>query len=89
MEFAFSDKFKHNLKSLPKRIRKKAYKQLSFLQTDFWYPSLHTEKIKGMTFQGRDVWAIRIDRKHRITFVVKKEENVYYLLEAGKHDIIE
>lgn len=62
-------------------------KQLDFLLQDFNYPSLHTEKLKGDTFAGQDIWSIRVDRNHRIKFIIRKEESVYFLIAIGTHDI--
>jgi mRNA-degrading endonuclease RelE of RelBE toxin-antitoxin system len=82
-----SEEFARKLRGLPEQIRKKAHKQLKFLMQDFWYPSLHTEKLEGETYAGEPVWSLRVDRKHRIKFIVRKEENAYFLITIGKHDI--
>jgi len=82
-----SAEFARKLGDLPEQIRKKAHKQLKFLMQDFWYPSLHTEKLKGETYEGEPVWSLRVDRKHRIKFIIRKEESAYFLITIGKHDI--
>jgi mRNA-degrading endonuclease RelE of RelBE toxin-antitoxin system len=82
-----SAEFARKLRGLPEQVRKKAYKQLKFLMQDFWHPSLHTEKLEGETYEGEPVWSLRVDRKHRIKFIIRKEEGAYFLITIGKHDI--
>jgi len=82
-----SRQFLRNLRKLSPQVHEKVRKQLKLLMQDFWYPSLHTEKLRGETFGGEDVWAIRVDRDHRIRFIIRKEENAYFLIAIGKHDI--
>jgi mRNA-degrading endonuclease RelE of RelBE toxin-antitoxin system len=82
-----SDEFLRSLRKLSPQVRKKVRKQLVFLLQDFNYPSLHTEKLKGDTFAGQDIWSIRVDRNHRIKFIIRKEENVYFLIAIGTHDV--
>jgi mRNA-degrading endonuclease RelE of RelBE toxin-antitoxin system len=82
-----SAEFARNLRKLPREVRARARKQLKLLMQDFWYPSLHTEKLEGETYKGQPVWSIRVDRKHRIKFIIRKEEQAYYLIAIGKHDI--
>ena len=82
-----SREFIRNLEKLSPQVRKKARKRLQLLLRDFRYPSLHTEKLQGATFAGKDVWSIRVDRNHRILFIIRKDENAYFLISVGKHDI--
>lgn len=82
-----SEEFIRGLRELPPEIRKKVHKQLRLLLQDFRYPSLHTEKLQGASFAGEDVWSIRVDRAHRILFIIHKEENAYFLIAVGKHNI--
>jgi mRNA-degrading endonuclease RelE of RelBE toxin-antitoxin system len=82
-----SREFVRNLQKLSPQVRKKVRKQLRLLLQDFRYPSLHTEKLQGAIFADEDVWSIRVDRDHRILFIIRKEENAYYLITVGKHDI--
>jgi mRNA-degrading endonuclease RelE of RelBE toxin-antitoxin system len=82
-----SQEFVRSLQKLSPQVHKKVRKQLKLLLQDFWYPSLHTEKLQGATFAGQDVWSIRVDRDHRILFIIHKEENAYFLIAVGKHDI--
>lgn len=79
--------FIRDLEKLPPPVRKKARKQLNLLLQDFQYPSLHTEKVRGATFAGEDVWSIRVDRDHRILFTIRKEEKAYFLIAVGTHDV--
>ena len=82
-----SAEFARKLRGLPEQVRKKAHKQLKFLMQDFWHPSLHTEKLEGETYEGEPVWSLRVDRKHRIKFIIRKEKSAYFLITIGKHDI--
>jgi len=82
-----SREFVRNLQKLSPQVRKKVRKQLELLLQDFRYPSLHTEKLQGATFAGKNVWSIRVDRNHRVLFIIHKEEDAYYLIAVGKHDI--
>ena len=82
-----SRQFLRNLRKLSPQVHEKVRKQLKLLMQDLWYPSLHTEKLRGETFGAEDVWAIRVDRDHRIKFIIRKEENAYFLIAIGKHDI--
>lgn len=82
-----SAEFARKLRGLPEQVRKKAYKQLKFLMQDFRHPSLHTEKLEGETYEGEPVWSLRVDRKHRIKLIIRKEEGAYFLITIGKHDI--
>jgi len=82
-----SREFARDLQKLSPQVRKKVRKQLELLLQDFRYPSLHTEKLQGATFAGKDVWSIRVDRDHRILFIIRKEESAYFLIAVGKHDI--
>ncbi len=82
-----SREFIRDLAKLSPQVRKKVRQRLKLLLQDFGYPSLHTEKLQGAVFAGEDVWSIRVDRNHRILFVIRKEENAYFLIAVGKHDI--
>ena len=82
-----SREFVRNLQKLSPQVRKKVRKQLELLLQNFRYPSLHTEKLQGATFAGKNVWSIRVDRNHRVLFIIHKEEDAYYLIAVGKHDI--
>jgi mRNA-degrading endonuclease RelE of RelBE toxin-antitoxin system len=82
-----SVEFARKLRGLPEQVQKKARKQLKFLMQDFWYPSLHTEKLEGESYEGEPVWSLRVDRKHRIKFIIRKAESAYFLITIGKHDI--
>jgi len=82
-----SKEFIRSLEKLSPQVRKKIRKRLELLLQDFRYPSLHTEKLQGAAFTGNDVWSIRVDRNYRILFIIHKEENAYFLIAVGKHDI--
>ena len=82
-----SREFVRNLQKLSPQVRKKVRKQLELLLQNFRYPSLHTEKLQGATFAGENVWSFRVDRNHRVLFIIRKEEGAYYLISVGKHDI--
>ncbi|MBU3978123.1 hypothetical protein KJ980_05875 [Patescibacteria group bacterium] len=66
-------------KKLPQKIKKKFLKQLSFLQTDFNYPSLYAKKMKD---SGR--WEARIDYHYRFSFDV--EDEIITITSVGMHD---
>ncbi len=66
-------------KKLPSKIKKKFLKQLSFLQNDFNYPSLHVKKMKDS-----DRWEARIDYHYRFSFGV--EDDIIIITSVGMHD---
>ena len=64
---------------LPQNIQKKVDKQIRFLLTDFFYPSLRTKRMSGL-----DRWESRVDRSYRFTF--NKDNDTIILRTVGPHD---
>ena len=87
MKLQRSETFVKSLRSLPRETQAKVRKQLNLLLQDFHHPSLHTEKLEGEVFASEDVWSIRIDYKYRLKFIIRKEEDAYFLIAVGKHDV--
>lgn len=85
MKISRSNRFKKQFNRLPLALQLKVKKQTEFLLQDFWYPSLHTEKLEGQFFMGYDVWSIRVDLEYRIHFVILKEKDTYFFIEISKH----
>ena len=79
MKFFYSDGFEENLKSFPLPIRKKFYKQVSFLLNNLRHPSLDAKKYD----ESRGIWQARIDRKIRFYFLIKND--AYILIDIIKH----
>lgn len=75
----FDEKFKKRLDKLPEPIRKKVQKQISFLLTDFFHPSLNTKRMAG-----ENRWEFRIDRHYRMTG--EKIADDLVLRTLGPHD---
>ena len=79
MKIFYSDGFEENLKSFPIPIRKKFYKQVSFLLNNLRHPSLDAKKYD----ESRGIWQARIDRKIRFYFLIKND--AYILIDIIKH----
>ena len=79
MKFFYSDGFEENLKSFPLPIRKKFYKQVSFLLNNLRHPSLDAKKYD----ESRGIWQARVDRKIRFYFLIKND--AYILIDIIKH----
>ena len=67
---------------LPKDIKKKFRKQLSFLRENPQHPSLQIHKL-----EGTDFWEFYVDKGYRCVF--KIEGNIYRLYYTGTHDLID
>lgn len=72
-------KFDRDYKKLPNNIKKKLFRQLSYLGNDIRHPSLQAKRIKGMA-----VWEARVDIHYRLTFQIK--QNIIFLRRVGQHD---
>lgn len=67
---------------LPKAIKKKLKKQLTYLREDPKHRSLQIHKI-----EGSDFWEFYVDKGYRCVF--KKESNLYKLYFVGTHELID
>jgi Txe/YoeB family toxin of Txe-Axe toxin-antitoxin module len=78
-----TERVKSDYQNLPKHVKRKFKKQLRFLATDPRHPSLRIHPIRGSS----DYWEFYIDDKHRCVF--RREGNVYYLIAAGSHEVVD
>lgn len=79
MKIQYYPGFKDGLRSFPKEIREKFYKQTNYLLRDIRYPSLRVKKYD----EARGIWQARIDKNIRFYFLIKG--NTYILLDIRKH----
>ena len=79
MNLFYSSNFKEELKSFPKEIRLKFYKQAEFLLKNLKHPSLRAKKYGG----SPDIWQARVDRNIRFYFTIQKD--TYTLLHIRRH----
>jgi mRNA-degrading endonuclease RelE of RelBE toxin-antitoxin system len=86
MNIVYADEFVKQLRKLPKNIQLRAVKQEALFRENFFYPSLHTEKL---ILRSKELWSIRVDKKYRIIlrFAGDDAELVYFLA-IGEHDWI-
>lgn len=80
MKIKAYESFYKKYKSLPLHIQIKADKQISIISKNFYYPSLHTKKIKG----SKNIWEVRVNLQYRMTFEII--EDTIYLRVIGNHD---
>lgn len=80
MEVGKTKYFVKRYQRLPQAVQKKIDKQIQFLGTDFFYPSLRTKKLEGK----QDWWEFRIDYHYRM--IGKKINNSIILHSVGPHD---
>jgi len=76
---SYTPKFKDKLRSFPKNIRDKFYKQAGLLLQDLRYPSLHAKKYD----EGSGLWQARVDGNIRFYFFIKKDS--YELINIRRH----
>lgn len=69
-----------------RKAEKRVLKALKLFIKDPSYPSLHLEKLTGIT---EEAWTIRIDRKNRIFFYWDRdsEGKIAVLFNIGPHDL--
>lgn len=79
MKVARSPRFLRNFSSLPKLIRRKFDKQLSYLLSDFRHPSLRTKKFD----ETQGVWQARVDDHYRFYFQI--ENDTYIIVNILPH----
>lgn len=72
--------FKELYKVLPQNIQEKVDKQIEMLEVNYFYPSLHTKRIKGK----EGIWEVRVDIHYRMTFEII--DDTIYLRAVGNHD---
>ncbi len=68
--------------NLPKEIKKKFIKQLSYLKDNSAHKSLQIHRI-----EGTDFWEFYVDKGYRCAF--KVEGNIYKLYFVGTHKLID
>ena len=83
IEFAKTSRFEKHYSKLQLNIQKKVIKALRLIKDDFYHPSLHTKKIKGVR---ESLWEARVDKNYRLIFTLK--EHICCLQKVGPHDII-
>jgi len=86
MNIYYSNHFKECYNALPVPIQKKANKAFFILMDDFWNPTLHTKKLKGLAFQGKELWSINVDPHYRVRFFIENNGENYYLVDTGPLD---
>ncbi len=86
MNIFYSEHFRGCYNALPVAIQKKASKSFFMLMDDFWNPTLHNKKLKGLAFQEKELWSINIDPNYRIRFFIDNNGENYYLIDAGPLD---
>lgn len=75
--------FRKSFNKLPHRTRQKAKKQFQLFIKDFFYPSLHTEKLVP---RHQNIWSFRIDRSYRVIFSIPSPHEIIFL-DVGPHEI--
>ena len=78
-----TERVRKDYQAFPKPIQKKFKKQLRFLTENPRHPSLRIHRIRGSS----DYWEFYIDAAYRCVF--RREGNVYYLIAAGPHKVID
>jgi len=81
-KIVLAERLKTDYQDLPPETQKKFKKQLRFLAENPRHPSLQVHRIRGTEY-----WEFYIDRAYRCVF--RQEGNIYYLLAAGPHKIID
>lgn len=66
MKVSFSKPARQAFKAFPPHIRRKAEKQLRFLEQNLKHPSLHAKKYD----EGLDLWQGRVDKAYRFYFTI-------------------
>ena len=79
----FTERLRKDYRALPKPIQEKLKKQLRFLAGNPRHPSLRMHRIRGSS----QYWEFYIDDVWRCVF--RREGNVYYLIAAGTHRVID
>lgn len=77
-----SDEFLNQYDDLPKEIKKKFKKQLTYLKENPKHNSLQIHKL-----EGTDFWEFYVDKGYRCVF--KREGNIYKFYYVGTHKLID
>ena len=80
MILAKTANFVKRYKKLPDSIKKQIDKQISYLEIDFFHPSLNSKKKSGFT----DWWEFRVSKGYRMAG--KKDGDMIILHTVGPHD---
>lgn len=81
MNIGKTKQFIKRYQKLPKSIQKKVDKQILFLVSDFYHPSLNTKKLLSY----EDWWEFRVDYNYRM--IGKKIDEGIILHSVGPHDV--
>ena len=79
---AIDPEFLSQYEALPKAIKKKFKKQLTYLKDNPKYRSLQIHKM-----EGTDYWEFYVDKGYRCIF--KREGHMIRLLFVGTHELID
>lgn len=79
MRIHFLESFQNGLRGLPPEVKKKFFKQLSFLVKDIRYPSLRAKKREELG----DIWQARVDDNYRFYFQIRGD--TYFIVDILKH----
>lgn len=79
MLISYTPKFKEKLKSFPKEIREKFYKQAFLLSQNLRHPSLRAKKYD----ESSGLWQARVNSNIRFYFFIEKD--TYSLINIRKH----
>ena len=79
MKIVYHPNFKKNLNKFPEHIQKKADKQISYLSSHLFHPSLRAQKYD----EEMGIWQDRVDRGVRFYFVI--EGDTYVLMDIKYH----
>lgn len=80
--YQFSNRFKKEYKSLPKKIQKAFDEKFSLFLKQTSHPSLRVKRIQGT----KNLWEGSITMKYRFTFEVFEDEVLFRAI--GTHDIL-
>ncbi len=79
MTIEYTNKFKRVFSKFPREIKKKLYKQASFLLNNLRHPSLYAKKFD----EADDIWQARVDKNVRFYFKIKND--IYILKDIKNH----
>lgn len=84
MEVFVTESFRECYSQLNRSIQRKVIKQKEIFEENPFHPSLHTEKLIP---KRKEIWSIRVDKKHRILLRFNDGHTATFLL-VGSHDWI-
>lgn len=79
MKYLRSERFKRNLRKLPRLVQESFYKQVQYLLENLQHPSLRTKKYD----ETIGLWQARVTRNVRFYFLI--EGDTYFLVDIQKH----